>query len=153
MKKRSDANSADAAVRAMVNAAKGTPPVPAHCRLRDGDLPFWLGIVRARALDEWTDADLVVAAQLARCQADIEREQQALDGEKTVVANERGTLVVNARVSVLEQFARREMALMRSLRMAGRALGDTANLQGKRKIERDSRKLREELEGDELLAS
>lgn len=153
MKRRSDANSVDAAVRAMVNAAKGTPAVPAHCRLRKGDLPFWLGVVRARALDEWTDADLVVAAQLARCQADIEREQELLDGEQTVIANERGTMVVNARVSVLEQFARREMALMRSLRMAGRALGDTADLQGKRKIERDSRKLRDELKDDELLAS
>lgn len=138
----------------MVNAAKGTPAVPAHCPLRDCDAPFWLGVVRARALDEWTEADLVVATQLARCQADIQREQAALDGEDTVIPNERGTMVVNARVSVLEQFARREMALMRSLRMTGRvALGPTDDLQGKRKIERESRKLRAELEDDELLAS
>lgn len=108
--------------------------------------------MRARARDEWTDADLVVAAQLARCQRDIEAESETLDAEGTVVANERGTPVCNPRVSVLEQLARREMALMRTLRMGGRVAGDTRDQSGQRKIQRQSERIRDELEEDELLA-
>jgi hypothetical protein len=136
----------------MVNAAKDDLQPPAHVRLRDGDGPFWAGVVRARARDEWTEADLIVAAQLARCLHDIEKEQAALDVEGTVIENDRKTMVVNPRVSVLEQFARREMALMRTLRMGGRIAGDARDESGKRKIERQSRKVREELGEDELLA-
>jgi len=150
--KRNRADSAASAVKAMVDAAKGDLQPPKHVKLREGDEPFWADVVRARARDEWSEADLVVAAQLARCLHDIETEQAALDSEGTVVPNDRGTLVVNPRVSVLEQFARREMALMRTLRMGGRIAGDARDEAGKRKIERQSRKVREELEDDELLA-
>ena len=150
--KRNRADSAASAVKAMVNAAKDMIAVPAHVTLRLGDEVFWDGVVRARARDEWTETDLVVAAQLARCLHDIEKEQALMDAEGTVVPNDRGTLVVNPRVSVLEQFARREMALMRTLRMGGRAAGAARDEAPARKIERQSRKLREELEDDELLA-
>jgi hypothetical protein len=151
--KRTRADSAASAVKAMVDAAKGDIQPPAHLKLREGDDVFWRDVVRARARDEWTDFDLNIALQLARCLHDIEREQQALDAEGTVIPNDRGTMVVNARVSVLEQFARREMALTRTLRMGGRVAGDTRDQAGARKIERQSKKLRAELEEDDLLAS
>lgn len=150
--KRNRADSATSAVKAMINAAKEEIQVPAHIKLRDGDLVFWGGVVRARARDEWTETDLVVAGQLARCLRDIEVEQSALDIEGTVTVNDKGTKIVNPRVSVLEQFARREMALMRTLRMGGRAAGAARDEAPARKIERQSRKLREQLEDDELLA-
>ena len=150
--KRTRADSAASAVKAMVDAAKTPIQPPAHVKLRDGDMAFWEGVVCARARDEWTTSDLVVAGQLARCQADIEKEQVSLDLEGSVVKNDRGTQVMNPRVQVLEQLARREMALMRTLRMGGRIAGDSRNELGKRKIEQQSRKLREELEDDELLA-
>lgn len=150
--KRNRSDSAASAVKAMVNASKDVITVPEHVKLREGDQIFWDGIVRARARDEWTEIDLVVAGQLARCLHDIEKEQIALDVEGTVLPNERGTMVVNPRVSVLEQFARREMALMRTLRMGGRVAGAARDEAPARKIERQSRKLREELEDDELLA-
>jgi hypothetical protein len=150
--KKTRADSASSAVKAMVNAAKDVIKVPAHVKLRDGDQVFWDGVVRARARDEWTETDLVVAGQLARCLHDVEKEQVALDNEGTVITNDKGTQVVNPRVSVLEQFARREMALMRTLRMGGRVAGAARDEGPARKIERQSRKLREELEDDELLA-
>lgn len=150
--KRTRATSAASAVKAMVDASKGDIQPPAHIKLRDGDQVFWLGVVRARARDEWTETDLVVAGQLARCLHDIEKEQVDLDNEGTVVKNDKGTLVVNPRVSVLEQFARREMALMRTLRMGGRIAGDARDESGRRKIERQSSKIKSELEDDELLA-
>lgn len=109
--------------------------------------------MRARARDEWTEADLVVGAQLARTQADIEKQQEMLDGEGTVIENARGTPVMNPRVTVLEGLARREMALMRALRMGGKVAGDPRDLQKKRSLERQSRGVREQLEDDELLAT
>lgn len=150
--KRTRADSAASAVKAMVDAAKGEVQPPAHVKLRDGDEVFWVGVVRARARDEWTETDLVVAGQLARCLHDIEKEQVLMDAEGTVIVNDKGTMVVNPRVSVLEQFARREMALMRTLRMGGRIAGDARDETGRRKIERQSKKIRNELEDDELLA-
>lgn len=146
------ADTAAAAVKAMVNASLGDLEPPAHVMLREGDRVFWVGVVRARARDEWTETDLVVAGQLARCLADVEREQQELDGEGTIVLNDRGTQIVNPRVSVLEQFARREMALMRTLRMGGRVAGAARDQESTRRIERQSAKVKRELEDDGLLA-
>ena len=151
--KRTRSDSAESAVKAMVNASKGAIPVPVHVPLRECDVPFWNGILSARARDEWTEVDLVVAQQLARCQADIERESCLLDQEDAVVRNDRGTLVVNARHAVLQQLAQREMAIMRTLRMGGVVKGETRDLVKARKIERESVKLRKELAEDELLAS
>ena len=148
MKKKPKSDTAAAAVQAMVGAAAGLPTVPAHVRLREVDRPFWDGIVRARARDDWTEADLVVCAQLARCQADIEAESLTLEGEGTVATNERGTPVVNPRVAVMEQLARREMALMRTLRMGGRVSGDGRDEAGRAKLQAQSRKVRGEIEAE-----
>ena len=145
--------SAESAVKAMIDAAKDSLNPPAHVRLRARDRPFWFGVIAARARDEWTDADLVVASQLARCQSDIETEQLALDLESTVVLNDRGAMCVNPRVSVLQQFAQREMALMRTLRMGGRIAGDARDEAGRRKLERGIKRTRQELLDDDLLAS
>jgi hypothetical protein len=150
--KRTRATSAASAVKAMIDASKGVLKPPAHVRLRAGDEVFWDGVVRARARDEWTETDLVIAGQLARCLHDIEVEQAFLDAQGSVVANDKGTMVVNPRVSVLEQYARREMALMRTLRMGGRIAGDARNETGRRMIERQSSKIKKELEEDGLLA-
>lgn len=142
-----------AAVEAMKAAADGPLLPPAHVKLRDGDLDFWHSIVRARARKEWSENDLVVAAQLARTQADIEREQKLLDDEGTVVENQRGTQVMNPRVTVLEQLARREMALMRSLKMGGSHSGpDARDVQKLRQLERDASAARDEVLADDLLA-
>ena len=150
--RRIHANSVNSAVKAMLNASLADLRPPEHVRLRDGDEPFWVGVVRARARDEWTETDLVVAAQLARCLHDIEVEQLLLEADGTVVTNDKGTQIVNPRVSVLEQYARREMALMRTLRMGGYSPDkQLPNLLNARKTERQARKVKDEL-ADELLA-
>lgn len=151
--KRNPSTSPEAAIKAAVDAAKGPPAAPAHVRLREGDRPFWDGVVRARAYDEWTETELVVAAQLARCQHDIEVESLALEGEESTITNGRGTKVVNPRVSVLEQLARREMALMRTLRMGGRAVGDARDEAFRRLAQRQAEQVRDDLKDDELLAT
>lgn len=150
MPRKSRSDSVAAMLGAMESAALPELTPPKQCKLRDGDRPFWLAIVRARARDEWTDVQLVVAAQLARCQADIEREQARLDAESSVIENARGTPVMNPRVTVLEQLARREMAIMRSLQLAGSG----RDLVKARSLESQARQVRSEIasEEDELLA-
>lgn len=152
MPKKAARTTVDGAVRTMLAAALPVPEVPKHVKLREGDMPFWDSIVRARARDEWLGPDIVVAAQLARCQHDIEEESRLLDAEGSVIENQRGTPVMNPRHTVLEQLARREMALMRSLRLAGVAIGEQRDVDKSRKIQRQADKAREEVSDDDLLA-
>lgn len=152
--KRQRSDSAAAAIQAAKDAASPLPEVPAHVRLRDDDHTFWVDIVKARARSEWTQADLVVAAQLARCMADIEAESITLDDEGSVLTNERGTKVMNPRHAILEQLSRRQMALMRSLRIAGVATGDTRDLEKARKLQRQAEEVQKEITADDdLLAT
>ena len=150
--KRCPATSADFAVRALVNAGMGPLGVPEHVALRPGDKPFWDGVVRARARDEWTECDLVIAAQLARCQADIESESRLLEAEGSVLINARGRQVVNRRVAVLELLTRRALALMRSLRMTGRVAGDMRDEAGRRIAERQAAEVRAGMDDEDYLA-
>ena len=130
------------------------PEVPAHVRLEKNHMPFWGGIIRARARSEWIETDLIVAAQLARCQYEIENESQLLENEGSVIENARGTQVMNPRHGVIEQLSRREMALMRALGISGAASGiDPRDMAKKRALERESRTTKEELQEDDLLAS
>lgn len=154
MAKRIRSDSAASAVKAMVDASKEELQPPPHVVLTDSAKPYWTGVIRARARDEWIEVDLVVAAQLAQCQADIAEEDASLREEGKVIKNDRGTPVMNPRTTVMEQLARREMALMRTLRMGGKIIGDDPRSKaGERMIERQSRKLKNEIEEDELLAS
>jgi hypothetical protein len=153
MARKSRTDSAKAAIEAAVAAASPLPQLPTHVRLRACDKPFWDDILRARARDEWTEADLVVAAQLARTMSDIETESETLENEGSVLKNDRGTPVMNPRHGVLEQLARREMALMRSLQMLGTAKGDKRAQMNKRVLERSAGKARDQISEDDLLAS
>ena len=151
-KPRSD--SAHAAIKAMVAVALPEFEPPAHVRMPDEAKPFWSGIMASRAREEWSKNDFVVAAQLARCQYDIERETILLEGEGSVVENARGTQVMNPRHSVLEQLARRELALMRALGMnAASGQKDRSSQQAARQTQRQAEKVREELVEDDLLAT
>jgi hypothetical protein len=152
MARKARSDSAKAAIEAAMAAASPLPEKPAHVKLRAGDEPFWNNILRARARSEWTLTDLIVAAQLARCMADIEVESAKLDAEGSVIENQRGTVIMNPRHSVLEQLARREMALMRSLKMIGVATGEQRDLEKGRKLQRDAETARAEVTEDSLLA-
>ena len=147
------ADSAESAVKAMVDASKGPLEPPDHIVLREGDRPFWDGIIRARARDEWLENDLIVVAQLARVQADIERESALLDTEGAIATTERGTPVANPRVAVLEKYAQRQLAYRRDLRMGGRVMGDPAKDAQRRKIQLQAEGALDELAGEELLAT
>lgn len=137
----------------MLDAASALPAVPGYVKVRPGDVPFLEGILRARARDEWTSPDLVVAMQLARCQADIEKEHAMLESEGSVIDNFKGTPIVNPRHAVLEQLSRRELALLRALQMAGSTRGDKRDVEQARNLQRQAEKTRELLADEYLLAT
>jgi hypothetical protein len=129
---------------------------PAFVRLSAEAMEFWPGIIHARAREEWRAVDLVVAAQLASCQALIEQESQQLEAEGMIVKNDRGTQIENPRNKVVQTLATREMALMRTLLMGGKDGGDARNFKGVRAAESAARKtareIQQEREEDELLS-
>lgn len=143
----------DGVIKAAQAAASPLPKLPDHVKLNKCDLPFFEAILRARAREEWDEVSVVLAAQLARCQRNIEEEAAKLEAEGSVIENARGTPVMNPRHSVLEQLSRREMAVMRSLRLTGTASGDVRDLEKNRKLQRQAEGLKDELKDeDDLLA-
>jgi hypothetical protein len=95
---------------------------PACVKLREGDLPYWQTVTRARALSEWTETDLLHAANLARCQADIERISGEIAIEGDTITNARGTEVLNPKHSLLEVLSRRAVSLSRLLQIHAQAV-------------------------------
>ena len=118
-RKRSD--SAAAAVAASQAAALGPLPPPEHITLRACDRPFWDAIVQARARDTWTEPDLILAATMARAQADIERLQADITRCGEFTTNGAGSQVVSPQVKLLELLTRRVMALARMLHVHAEA--------------------------------
>ena len=142
-------DSMQATLNAAVNAAKPLFDPPKCVKMRDIDRPFWDAIMVARARDEWTESDLITAAQLSRCMADIEKEAAALETEGSVIENQRGTPVMNPRHSVLEQLSRRQMALMRTLQITGTATRvDKSVRVNARDLERAARRTGEQMQDD-----
>lgn len=119
--KRARSDSTAAAIAAAKAVAAGPLQPPAHIKLREGDWPFWEAITRARARDTWNDVDLAKAANLARCQADIERITAELMNETDIIENARGTMVVNPKHALLETLSRREIALSRVIHVHAEA--------------------------------
>jgi hypothetical protein len=146
------ADSTASKIKAMSDAALGLLEPPSHVKITQAALPYWEGIVRARARDEWSEVDLVVVGQLAQCQCDIAEQDVLLRQEGSIVANDRGTQIMNPRATLMENLARREMALMRTLRLGGSVSGDKRDDAKRRSIQRQSEEIRKELEEDSLLA-
>lgn len=120
----------------MAEALTGIP-VPAHIKLRKQDIPFWGAIIDARA--QWTNVDLAHAANLARCQADIEDNQRKLDKEGSVIENARGTPIMNPRFTILEQLSRRSASLSSKIQVhAAATIGEAKLNRGKNKAKQNA---------------
>jgi hypothetical protein len=154
--KRDRSDSVAAAVDAALSVSMPDLVPPAFVTLSELGRQFWPGIIHARAREEWRAVDLVVAAQLAECQALIETESAYLREEGMIVKNDRGTQIENPRNKVVQTLATREMALMRTLLMGGKDGGDARNFKGVRALESEARKtaaqLKQEREDEELLS-
>jgi hypothetical protein len=104
---------------AMASAKMPEPPPWIH--LPDEALPVWESIVRARDYTSWTAIDLEHAANLACALADLERLRRETRAEGDTLRNERGTMVVNPKHSLMETLSRRSVALSRMLHVHAEA--------------------------------
>jgi hypothetical protein len=105
---------------------KIAPPQGAY--LRPEDRPFWDAIVAARSPVEWSTVDLMLAANLARTQADIERLAADLAGQADVVDGKPHP--VHTLIDVL---TRREVAVAKVLQLHARArLGEARDVAKRR---------------------
>ncbi|MCS6490771.1 TerS protein [Burkholderia thailandensis] len=138
-RKRSD--SATAAIQAHQNAALGPLEPPAYVMLRDSDRPFWNAIMAARARDTWTEIDLAHAANLARCQSDVARLQAEIEREGDVIDG-----ALNPKHKLVETLSRRAVALSRMLHVHAQAtVGRSEDARDALKNEREAREDDDEL--------
>ncbi|MES2819805.1 MAG: P27 family phage terminase small subunit [Pseudomonadota bacterium] len=110
--RRPRSDSAKAAIAAAQGVALGPLPPPAFVRLSEQARPFWDAIVTARPRDTWTDADLILAGNLARAYADIEALQAQIDTEGFIVEGK-----AHPALAILENMTRRALATGRQLKV------------------------------------
>lgn len=90
--------------------------LPAGVILRnEAEMVIWQQFTRARAREGWRDFDLLIVAKAVRLEADIRKHQNALDIEGVVSTNDRGTVVMNPMLTVIDSLQRQQLALIRSL--------------------------------------
>lgn len=139
------------AVNSFEGATKLFDP-PAHCWVPENAKPFWYSIVQARAANRWNEADLEIAAELARCRATIERLNRELGEEDDIVINAKGTPVVNPKHSLLETLTRRMVALSRALQVHAEATQGKSRDQVKgNKAQQQARETVDDLDDDDDL--
>lgn len=112
-------------------------------------MPFFKDILYARSRDDWREVDLQLAAQLARCMSDIQRQETLLQGEDVVIVSESGKMDENPRIKVIARYKTMQGAIMRTLQLGGRVAIDPRNLQKAADLEKQQRKLRGEIVEDE----
>lgn len=138
-------------MKAAQAAALGDIEPPPDVFLRDFDMPHWARVVRARARAEWTEVELVIAANLSRCLGDIERISRDLAEQPDTVLSSRGTPVPNPLFAILEQLSRRVMALQRALQMQASASERREKQGPARAAERNARAAKESLQDEDDL--
>ena len=116
MSRRQRIDSATGAVEVMAAATRDLSP-PKHLKIRKGDRPFWDAVIAERAKSEWTDADLAVAANLARAMADAERiAAMPVDPAGNVKVSE-----LVGTIEISDKLARRIVTLRRAIGLDNRA--------------------------------
>jgi len=153
MSRKGRSDSSTAAVNNISMALKGVIDPPEHVKLRPGDRLFWDSIILSRAAVKWDNADLEIAGNLARCKADIERISEELLCEGDTLTNERGTVVMNPKHTLLEVLSRRSIALSRMLHVHPEAKQGESRHQGKaNKADKEAREIVDGMD-DELLGA
>ncbi|MGO2461853.1 MAG: terminase [Ewingella sp.] len=101
--KRTRSDSSSAAIQAMQNATVDTIQPPAHAGLEKKAEPFWHDNIRSKALDSWTPADLLAAAELANNQLYITVLRKDLRKEERVRGEDRDEgLIKDYRKQIVE---------------------------------------------------
>lgn len=124
---------------------------PESCPLEKEEMPFWDSIIAARV--NWTNIDLMHAANLARCMHSIEKNTKLLRIEGDVLENARGTQIMNPRFTVLEQLTRRSVALSGKLQIHAQAtIGKPETNRKKNAVKNELSNALDAFDDDDLIA-
>lgn len=138
--RRHRSDSAKAAVSAAQSAALGPLAPPSCVRLREADEPYWNAIVLARPRDTWTEADLILAGQLARAYGDIASLEALIDEQGLILVDLAGPKEANPACDLLEKVARRALAIARQLKIDTiSTVGKNEDIQKGAELEREAR--------------
>ena len=136
-KQRSD--SAAAAIRAAQNAVAPPLQPPMLKQLSESELVLFGDIMLCRARDDWKESDLYFAADLARCLFDLDKEQQKLRDEDSVIELNSGARIENPRIKIISRYRSEAAALARTLQIGGRTITDARTLEKARALEQRAR--------------
>lgn len=106
------------------------PEPPQHLDVQA--MKFWPAIVTAKRRAAWTDADLVLAATIARDLAAIEALAEALASEGHILTDARGKKYAHPAANLLDQATRRSVATARALQIHAIATTGKTDHQGKK---------------------
>ena len=151
MKRRTDKNSATAAVQGFAGVLSDVP-LPDGIELRsDLERTIWHQFSRAHAREDWRDMDLILLAKIVRMEADIRTAQAELDDVGMMVENKRGTPIPNPLLLVIDTLERRQLAVIRSMSL-NQTASDPRTLNGFAKLETKARSAIAKIGADDLIA-
>lgn len=143
--KRHRSDSTKAAVKAVQAATAGPIKPPGFVNVQKRDMSRWNAIVQARPRDTWNDADLILAAHLARAYGDM-AELEAHIEERGMITPEGE---INPACAMLDKATRRALALARQLKVdAISTVGKSRDIRKGSELESTARK---SLEDDDLI--
>lgn len=128
-KRRQRSDSKEAAVDGLARAKNLIEP-PDYVHLEQEALPFWYAIIKTRA--NWTDADLVQAAELARVQHEIEYYRKLAGKQLRLMKDAEGELKISPLNKIVNELVALQMSLSRQLQVHARATQGEARDQIKR---------------------
>lgn len=153
--KRTRSDSSTAAIQAMQNATVDTIAPPSHAGLEKKAEPFWHDNIRSKALDSWTPADLLAAAELANNQLYITVLRKDLRKEERTRGEERNEALIKDLRKQITELQRTILAQRRDLQIHSHATNGESRDQKKRnQNDRNARKTAEEHQSqdDNLIA-
>lgn len=130
--KRTRSDSSTAALQAMQNATVGTIQPPEHAGLEKKAEPFWHDNIRSKALDSWTPADLLAAAELANNQLYITVLRKDLRKEERVRGEGRNEALIKDLRKQIVELQRTILAQRRDLQIHSHATNGESRDQKKR---------------------
>jgi hypothetical protein len=146
MPRKTRSDSSETASRAIQYAANGAPEPPEFIKLPERARPFWLAIMKTKAYSSWTPNDLVVAASLARINAEIERYHAMVEARTRLQKDEKGALEVSPIHKVLTDLQSQAASLCRTLQIHARAThGESRDQVNQNDVHRHALRLTEEV--------
>ena len=130
--KRIRSDSSSAAIQAMKNATEDTIQPPAHAGLEKKAEPFWHDNIRSKALDSWTPADLLAAAELANNQLYITVLRRDLRKEERKRGEDRNEQLIKDLRKQIVELQRTILAQRRDLQIHSHATTGESRDQKKR---------------------